>query len=158
MYAAAVASYDPVTAHRIDFALAATAGPVRAVDLPDLYAAAGQQPGQPVPVAAGAFPPGIGDLAEPRQPPRHPGVPGIGRGNSRTARRRPSRSSTTATCTSLCVSTPTIRPSVTSVTHPSLTSTDTDPHRPGQDTHHARAGNAPIGSLGHAAVGAGPGR
>src|SRR5690242_20304416 len=78
-------------------------------------------------------------------------------GKSRTASRRPSRSSTTATCTSLCVSTPTTRPSATSITDPPDQLLK-EPQQPGQDTHDARAGNAPIGSLGHAEAGAGTGR
>src|SRR5439155_26021541 len=41
---------------------------------------------------------------------------------------------------------------------PSRSAVERKPQQPGQDTHDARAGNAPIGSLGHAEAGAGTGR
>ena len=55
-------------------------GAVRAVDLPDLDAAPGQQLRQPVSAAPGSLHPGITRRAQPGQPAGHLHVPGIGSG------------------------------------------------------------------------------
>ena len=56
--------------------------------------------------------------------------------------------------TSLCVSTPTTRPSATVTCTPSSSATSRSVSA-GRDTHGARSGNAPIGSHGDTATGAG---
>jgi hypothetical protein len=142
---------------RVALALAAPPGPVRAVDFPDLQAPVGQQPGQPVPVAAGAFHSRIRDRAEPGQPLHQLGVPGV-RGGEVPHRQAPPEPVQYHRDVHILVRVDPYHQAIGHKRHRSLPVSVKEPHQPGQDTHDARAGNAPIGSLGHAEAGAGAGR
>ena len=86
--------------------LAASPGAVGAVDLDHADALSHQVLGEPVAVAAGAFYAGGGDLAVALGPGDQVAVGGVGGPNDAAASQRPSRSSRTATWTSLWGSIP----------------------------------------------------
>ena len=102
------------------------------------------------PVAAGAFHPGIGDRAQPGQPPHQLGVPGVGGGEA-PHRQPPSQPVQHHNNVHILVHAGPQRHQ----RHTPSRSAVKEPQRPGQDTHDARAGNAPTGSPGHAEAGAG---